>query len=419
MRKTGKQLLAFALVLALLPGLGTLKAFAETGEVVTDEGSGSLGEPVEWGGESSVMWDGQTEDPVEALRLVAREAGINAEIGHVLAHSNEFASVDAVGVHIVADGAPVTLTAESISAEVRTGICQSLVIEASNGAAVTAEVDELVTVPHEGSRALSVDNQGGTVTVIVHRPKKDVIAAYAVEGGGDTALILDGDDLHMFEGTIRLGEGVTPENWELTVWRGEPDINLSDSDGWYSVTDDVPIQRVNYIVRVEESAGGSLSVEGARESHGYLTARRYEELTVTAVPEEGWQVDGVQNGDTALARNESGQYTLTMPRNGGVALRGLFSEIAVPGGWPPPIDDPAEAASNAMTRVRFRSEGAEELERWFFPGQSITLPDAPERAGFRFVCWRTEVDGKTLDLNPGESFQLHGWQDFTAVWEQA
>ena len=417
MRKTGKQLLAFALVLALLPGLGTLTAFAETGEVVTDEGSGSLGEPVEWGGRSYVDWDGQTEGPVEALRLVAREAGINAEIGHVLAHSNEFASVDAVGVHIVADGAPVTLTAESISAEVRTGISQSLVIEASNGAAVTAEVDKLVTDPHEGSRALSVDNQGGTVTVIVHRPKKDTSAAYAVEGGGDTALILDGDDLP--PGTIRLGEGVTPENWELTVWRGEPDINLSDSDGWYSVTDDVPIQRVNYIVRVEESAGGSLSVEGARESHGYLTARRDEELTVTAVPEEGWQVDGVQNGDETLARNESGQYTLTMPENGGVALRGLFSEITVPGGWPPPIDDPAEAASNAMTRVCFQSEGAEALERWFFPGQSITMPDAPERAGFRFVCWRTELNGETVDLNPGESFRLCGWQDFTAVWEQA
>ena len=45
----------------------------------------------------------------------------------------------------------------------------------------------------------------------------------------------------------------------------------------------------------------------------------------------------------------------------------------MPGGWTPPADDPAGAASNAMTRVRFRSEGAEELERWFFPGQSITI----------------------------------------------
>ncbi len=410
--KNRKKIFALALVLALMLSLGSLTAFADDdlriGELVTDEQNNA--EPVEWAGGADVFSNAGGRR--EALRIEATEVGVNAELMSSWSGGNgsDEDPIDAVSVHIIADGAPVNLTAEFVEGVVGVGKSTGLLIEVANGGSVTADVDELVVSSNGESHAVLIDNREGSASVLLHRPKIDTSSDYVIRGGGNTALIIDNE---FPNGGLVFDDGALPEKLDVLYWKGSPSISYTaqaDMAIWSGVEMN---QFLDLIVRVEEAEGGSITVGGAEEKHGYITAHGYDELTVTAVPKEGWQAVSVFNNGEALEKDENGNYRLSVPMDGGLSLSGMFAEISAQD-YPP-----APKAPQAMTRVCFGSDGAESLTFWFFPGQRIVMPDAPARDGFRFVCWRTELNGEPVDLQPGESFQLNGWQDFTAVWEKA
>ena len=92
---------------------------------------------------------------------------------------------------------------------------------------------------------------------------------------------------------------------------------------------------IKYIVRVEDSEGGSVTInEKTADANGYVTALADEEVTFTVTADEGYEVSSVTAGtdgtgaEIAVTDNGDGTYSITVPVSGGIDIEAAFEKIA-------------------------------------------------------------------------------------------
>ncbi len=84
---------------------------------------------------------------------------------------------------------------------------------------------------------------------------------------------------------------------------------------------------INYIIRTKDVSNGTMKVSGTREVAGYNTALEAEVITIKVDTASGYKLDAVKNGNSVLAKNNDGTYTLVVPRGGGVELSAVISAL--------------------------------------------------------------------------------------------
>ena len=294
--------------------------------------------------------DGTVAVIAEAVTATATESeawGVSATATYGGAATVQVTGQDGVQVEGRSMSFGVRLTARGTDAVIQAQVAGDIDVQSSSntkGAYVTAftggEIELACggSVLAEGDGAIALDvaaMEGGaqaTVTVA-----GDVVAT----GDGAIGLIVQAEDTGtvevLVEGTIS-GDDAAVQVWgagteeaaTLTVWALEGEIvgaRGGDAEAF--------AQRIQYILKADPIEGGDVALDGATKYKDFDVAT--VGTTVTMLPNlaEGYILLGVNNNDTALAKDEDGHFFLEVPQGGGVYLT-YFVESRH-GNWPLPL----------------------------------------------------------------------------------
>lgn len=158
--------------------------------------------------------------------------------------------------------------------------------------------------------------------------------------------------------------GIEEFSWKefLDTWG----INIDTTD-WndvvtidYGRNAEAVRENINYIIRVAGVSGadGAITLGGTRDSHGFVTAREDEEVTIYVSCPQGWYVDSVSGGESVvnLFRNPDGSWTLIVPPGGGVEISAVLKAIeqALPGDTESAVLKAIEQVQPADTEASLR-----------------------------------------------------------------
>ena len=199
--------------------------------------------------------------------------------------------------------------------------------EIGNGARIEIKVAEDVT---GGNKGLEISGSESEQT--------NIIIAGTLKGEKD-AVVINSEE--------------TAENVSLTVWKIEPDQdgNVATVLGDWPVDEATgqPIRdyekgrprdeaaseafakTINYIIKLKESEGADLSVDGATTTEdGLYTAHEDDTVTLKVTVKPGYELVNAFNNDMKIERAADGNYYVTVPRGGGVLLSVRTAAIALP-----------------------------------------------------------------------------------------
>ena len=244
----------------------------------------------------------------------------------------------------------------------------------------------------------------------------DLVVGTAEEGGTVTGGIRFNDSGE------NVGTEMISKNTSITLWKVEGDLTAGPQ-----TESDIFSKVLNYIVRLVSPDEGKLSATGDNGAalainHDMETAKEGEVIRLVAP--KGYRIVNAYNGEdgskTELAKDGKGFYYTVLP-GGGILLSVDLEEFI------PAASSSGYYVIETATRsveLTFDLDGGKldgegtALVIKAARGETITLPDAPTKDGFRFVGWETEVDGQLVTLQPGDSFKVTGQQSFKAVWEE-
>ena len=325
---------------------------------------------------------------------------------------------------------------------------------------------------------ISVENRGGTANVTVEGDVEAGADGVVVSSAGTSDVFINGT-LSADQKAVVVDQQVTEDNLSLTVWK----IETKDEDNDGNADDFIPgssnssgnsgaaasggaaaftDSSIQYIIRVEQPTEGladntKVTAEGANNStsHGYNVANEGETVTIKVTVKEGYKLTGAFNGEGAgrvaiTEQDKDGNYYIIVPKGGGLYLSVTLEEDTQPGPKPEPDPEPdpgpkpepdpeSDPESDpepkpesvpivveyASVQVTFNLDGGSlngetgTLIKWFFPGQTIKLPDAPVKKGFSFAGWETTVKGEKVVFQPGVDFTVTDNQSFIALWKEA
>ncbi len=321
---------------------------------------------------------------------------------------------------------------------------------------------------------ISVENRGGTANVTVEGDVEAGADGVVVSSAGTSDVFINGT-LSADQKAVVVDQQVTEDNLSLTVWK----IETKDEDNDGNADDFIPgssnssgnsgaaasggaaaftDSSIQYIIRVEQPTEGladntKVTAEGANNStsHGYNVANEGETVTIKVTVKEGYKLTGAFNGEGAgrvaiTEQDKDGNYYIIVPKGGGLYLSVTLEEDTQPGPKPEPDPEPDPGpkpepdpesdpepkpesvpivVEYASVQVTFNLDGGSlngetgTLIKWFFPGQTIKLPDAPVKKGFSFVGWETTVKGEKVVFQPGVDFTVTDNQSFIALWKEA
>ena len=253
----------------------------------------------------------------------------------------------------------VNVTADSIRSDK-----DGMEIRAEQNGNVEVTVNGDVTAAKDGVNAFSGENGKATVTI-----DGDVTATHGAglllgcdnagaNGKGSFDILITGTLKGATSGVdvSNLDRNATDAN--LTVWKIEaPNGNIVAGD-----ENDAFAKSINYIIRLEEQSGSSSTTEGAMttkvvvmttqaangvlagdsntgnlratdangnplaQSHGYDVA--HEGDTVFLTVEEGYEIVKAYSSGVLLTADENGNYSIVVPRGGGVNLSVIIQAIS-------------------------------------------------------------------------------------------
>ena len=171
-------------------------------------------------------------------------------------------------------------------------------------------------------------------------------------------------------------------------------------------------KNILYIIKLTQpNAGGSVSLGGVSDSHGFDTAKEGDTVTLKASLQNGYKVAAAYNNGTALTlKDADGNYYIVVPKGGGVSLSVLLEKIAqdtAPAPLVPvAVTTEAETASEKQLIDEFAFAAADSEAKVSFYDDStfvIALPDGTEIGGtFAFVDGKLTFNGIELDVTIDE-----------------
>ncbi len=199
------------------------------------------------------------------------------------------------------------------------------------------------------------------------------------------------------------------ENLTLTVWK----IKLNE-DGKVAINDRVYSnnsfndietfeKNIMYIMRVNQpEEGGTISLTdekgGAlKQSYDYEVAKESDKVYVKVTPDEGYKLTGAYNGEDGekleLLKDDDGNYYIVVPKGGGVTLAATLEKEEYDISF---YDDDGKLIQSSKA----------------FYGDSIKIPEAPVKEGYKFLYWEGSK------YYPGDEYTVKSAHTFKAVWEK-
>ena len=263
------------------------------------------------------------------------------------------------------------------------------------------------------------------------------------------------------EGTpVLISDTVNPENVSITVWKIENPVEAETEDGGkeeHVVLEGEPGEEagitensqkveagIQYIIKIEPSQEDMIQLDGTEKSHGYDTAREGDTVTMIISVPKGYKLTGAYNGEgekVPLEKDENGNYYVKVPKGGGVYLSAEITEddsgkkrndakddyewsgFSVQYDWSYEQEKPDNGNPEEGIYILFDLNGGildgsrGPISVKAVVGDTVTLLNAPTKAGCRFVCWASSAPDITVSA-PGETFVVTHSVTFVAVWEE-
>lgn len=364
---------------------------------VTADGNYTTGVSIHDGDKSSLIVDG------DVTATGANSVGINGETGTIKV-GGDVSGREAVitkGKADVTVGGSVSGTLVGIAAGGNAAVSVKGDVGTKTGAGMFAEENATVTVdgnvtggrfygkPEDFEDVCTAIMAGTGATVIV---KGTVSTA---EGNG-SAVNINCWDIGSQKGTLILekakagGEAsaiyvdATPGVSQEYILNSLPDIvvgelvaknedfiwNSYDNELYQNNPEDETIGELNekiyaairYMIRWNNSEGGSFSVDGTSKYGEYDVAQENQELGITIQIAEGYELESISGGKAQVLQRPDGTWSVIVPRGGGVNLSAVLKRIIKEEMKNSAVSNPGASGSEEQTTVQ-KSSGYAEFQK--------------------------------------------------------
>lgn len=360
---------------------------------VTADGKGVTGVSVHDGDKSSLIVDGDVTATGE------NSVGINGETGTIKV-GGDVSGIEAVVARgeadVTVDGsvrgtfsgiAAVGNASVSVKGDAGTKIATGVLAEENATVTVDGNVTGGTTEEFEGLYPAIITGTGTTVIVKgtvstaegngsavaircwdTGNQKGTLIIDKAKAGGEANAIYVDAapsasqEDILNSLPDIVVGELVAKN--EDFIWNSY-DNGLYDND-----PEDETIGELNekiyatirYMIRWNNSEGGSFSVDGTSKYGEYDVARENQELGITIQIAEGYELESISGGKAQVLQRPDGTWSVIVPRGGGVNLSAVLKRIIKEEMKNSAVSNPGASGSEEQTTVQ-KSSGYAEFQK--------------------------------------------------------
>ena len=112
---------------------------------------------------------------------------------------------------------------------------------------------------------------------------------------------------------------------------------------------------IRYMIRWNNSEGGSFSVDGTSKYGEYDVARENQELGITIQIAEGYELESISGGKAQVLQRPDGTWSVIVPRGGGVNLSAVLKRIIKEEMKNSAVSNPGASGSEEQTTVQINS----------------------------------------------------------------
>ena len=119
---------------------------------------------------------------------------------------------------------------------------------------------------------------------------------------------------------------------------------------------------IRYMIRWNNSEGGSFSVDGTSKYGEYDVAQENQELGITIQIAEGYELESISGGKAQVLQRPDGTWSVIVPRGGGVNLSAVLRRIIKEEMKNSAVSNPGASGSEEQTTVQ-KSSGYVEFQK--------------------------------------------------------
>ena len=119
---------------------------------------------------------------------------------------------------------------------------------------------------------------------------------------------------------------------------------------------------IRYMIRWNNSEGGSFSVNGTSKYGEYEVAQENQELGITIQIAEGYELESISGGKAQVLQRPDGTWSVIVPRGGGVNLSAVLKRIIKEEMKNSAVSNPGASGSEEQTTVQ-KSSGYAEFQK--------------------------------------------------------
>ncbi len=119
---------------------------------------------------------------------------------------------------------------------------------------------------------------------------------------------------------------------------------------------------IRYMIRWNNSEGGSFSVDGTSKYGEYDVAQENQELGITIQIAEGYELESISGGKAQVLQRPDGTWSVIVPRGGGVNLSAVLKRIIKEEMKNSAVSNPGTSGSEEQTTVQ-KSSGYAEFQK--------------------------------------------------------
>ena len=119
---------------------------------------------------------------------------------------------------------------------------------------------------------------------------------------------------------------------------------------------------IRYMIRWNNSEGGSFSVDGTSKYGEYDVAQENQELGITIQIAEGYELESISGGKAQVLQRPDGTWSVIVPRGGGVNLSAVLRRIIKEEMKNSRVSNPGASGSEEQTTVQ-KSSGYVEFQK--------------------------------------------------------
>ena len=206
-------------------------------------------------------------------------------------------------------------------------------------------------------RCWDIGNQKGTLIIDKAKAGGEANAIYV-----DAAPSASQEDILNSLPDIVVGELVAKN--EDFIW------NRYDAELYQKNPEDETIGELNekiyatirYMIRWNNSEGGSFSVDGTSKYGEYDVAQENQELGITIQIAEGYELESISGGKAQVLQRPDGTWSVIVPRGGGVNLSAVLKRIIKEEMKNSAVSNPGASGSEEQTTVQ-KSSGYAEFQK--------------------------------------------------------